>query len=59
MLTLIGFLALGAGGTTLFGAVKASKGEFEMDKTFKLGSLKLRVIMDKDDPLIFSLDREN
>lgn len=58
MLTLIGLLALGATGGTLFGANKAAKGEFEMDKSVKVFGYTLRMSMDKDDPLIFSCDKE-
>ena len=59
MLTLIGLMIMGGGGLTLFGAHKASKGEFEMDKTFSAFGLKARVSMDKTDPLIVQVTTED
>ena len=52
-------MIMGGGGLTLFGAHKASKGEFEMDKTFSAFGLKARVSMDKTDPLIVQVTTED
>lgn len=59
MLTLIGLMIMGGGGLTLFGAHKASKGEFELDKSIEVGNLKVRVSMDQTDPLIFSVEQKS
>jgi hypothetical protein len=52
-------MIMGGGGLTLFGAHKASKGEFELDKSIEVGNLKVRVSMDQTDPLIFSVEQKS